>query len=139
MWPDVDALIQSIAKGDEREEFDMNHDGQFDSADLGYWVHELKNTFFGDADLDGQFDSGDIAMVFRFGEYEDGIPLNSTWAEGDWNLDLDFNSSDLVAAFRDGGYEQGPRPARAVPEPAGLTLLLIGLLMCRRRLSLPDA
>ena len=57
------------------------------------------------------------------------------WDEGDWTGDLRFGSSDLVAAFQDGGYEQGPRiNPEMVPEPSGLVLLAMGLLMiCRRR------
>ncbi|MCA9172054.1 MAG: PEP-CTERM sorting domain-containing protein, partial [Planctomycetales bacterium] len=38
------------------------------------------------------------------------------------------DSSDFVAAFSAGGYENGPRAAvSAVPEPATMTLGLIGL------------
>ena len=62
----------------------------------------------GDANQDGTFDSADLILVFKAGEYEDGIPGNSTWAEGDWNCDGDFTTSDLVAALQDGGYLQGP-------------------------------
>ncbi|MCA9215171.1 MAG: hypothetical protein KDB27_19015, partial [Planctomycetales bacterium] len=44
---------------------------------------------------------------FQAGEYEDGIPGNSSWAEGDWNCDGDFSTSDFVVAFIDGGYVTG--------------------------------
>ncbi|MCA9149937.1 MAG: hypothetical protein KDA92_11580, partial [Planctomycetales bacterium] len=69
-------------------------------------------------------------------EYEDEIAENSTWADGDWNGDGEFGSSDFVLAFTSGGYEQGPRLAVAsVPEPAGTTLYLLGILglSCVRR------
>lgn len=129
---DVEALMQSIAAGDERVEFDLNGDQRYDAEDLGFWVHELKNTYFGDADLNGEFNSSDLVEVWKVGEYEDDISRNSTWAEGDWNLDLDFSSSDLVAVFWDGGYELGPRPAQGVPEPSGFLLLLIGIVVLNR-------
>ena len=37
----------------------------------------------GDSNRDGFFDSTDLVQVFQAGEYEDGIPLNSTWETGD--------------------------------------------------------
>ena len=59
----------------------------------------------GDANRDGRFDSVDFVQVFQAGEYEDGIPGNSTWEEGDWNGDGDFDSADFVLAFQTGLYE----------------------------------
>jgi hypothetical protein len=46
--------------------------------------------------------------LFRLGKYDDGIPGNSTFAEGDWNGDGVFDSSDLVLVFQLGTYEGGP-------------------------------
>jgi hypothetical protein len=95
-------------------------------------VHDLKKTFFGDADLDGEFTSRDLVNLFQAGTYEDGLPGNSTWETGDWNGDRNFTSSDLVLAFQDGGYEQGPRASdHAVPEPdLGGVYWAMGLLWC---------
>ncbi|MCA9153019.1 MAG: PEP-CTERM sorting domain-containing protein, partial [Planctomycetales bacterium] len=57
-----------------------------------------------------------------------------SWGEGDWDGDGLFGTSDFATAFQDGGYEAGPRPAvSAVPEPASLTLLLLGLLPFARK------
>ncbi|MCA9168661.1 MAG: pentapeptide repeat-containing protein, partial [Planctomycetales bacterium] len=109
--------------------FNVSNDADVDTADLGMWVHDLKHTWFGDANLDGGFNSSDLVIIFQAGEYEDEVENNSTWATGDWNADGDFTTSDLVVAFQDGGYEQGPRAAlSAVPEPNGLLSLLIGLM-----------
>ena len=86
-------------------------------------------TWVGDADLNQVFDSSDLVAVFIAGQYEDGIPMNSGWAEGDWNGDGEFDSADFVAAFTDGGYEQGPRvAANAVPEPTSHALLITALI-----------
>ena len=101
-----------------------------DHLDRVTWVHGLKRTFFGDANLDGEFNSGDLVDVFTAGEYEDGIPDNSGWAKGDWNGNSDFESGDFVTAFTDGGYEQGPRPAlAAVPEPNGIGMMMTALAL----------
>jgi hypothetical protein len=58
----------------------------------------------GDTDGNGRFDANDLARAFAAGEYEDGIPGNSTFAEGDWNGDGDFNTADLVFAFMEGTF-----------------------------------
>ncbi|MFC1758839.1 hypothetical protein ACFL2H_08730 [Planctomycetota bacterium] len=111
---------------------DLDFDSDVDNDDRRVWVNELAQTYFGDSNLDGEFNSTDFVEVFKRGEYEDGIDLNSGWADGDWNGDGDFGSGDLVLAFQERGFESGPRlDARAVPEPANLDqliLLLVGLV-----------
>ena len=44
-------------------------------------------------------------IVLQAGEYEDGIPKNSTFEEGDWNGDGDFTTADLVWAFKFNRFE----------------------------------
>jgi hypothetical protein len=95
----------------------------------------------GDANGDGIFGTPDLVAVFVGGVYEDGDNDNANWLTGDWDGDLDFTTSDLVAAFRTGRYEQPSiLPASmAVPEPAGCSLMLAGLIaaVLTRRRSLP--
>ena len=91
--------------------FDVTNDGVVNEQDRQSWIKELKNTWYGDADLDGEFSSSDLSTVFAAGEYEDVVSRNSDWAEGDWDGDGDFNSADLVLALADGGYEAGRRPS----------------------------
>jgi lysophospholipase L1-like esterase len=67
-------------------------------------VLDIDPTIVGDANHDGRFDSTDLIVVFQAGEYEDGIPGNSTFEEGDWNGDGDFDSSDIILAFEAGTY-----------------------------------
>ena len=62
----------------------------------------------GDVNLDGVFDSGDLIIMFQAGEYEDGIPGNSTREEGDFDGDGDFTTSDLVLVFRAGFFQRPP-------------------------------
>ena len=135
---DIELLAAEIRRGTNDLGFDLNQDASVDEFDRNIWVHDLKNTYYGDADLDGEFNTKDLVAVFQAGEYEDGIDLNSTWDTGDWNGDGDFNSRDLVFAFQDGGFENGPRVAvQAVPEPEGVLALvgILSLLALRRRVG----
>ena len=124
---DIDLLTAAVRSGDYDPSFDVNDDQVLDAEDRDEWVHRLRQTWFGDANLDGEFSSDDFVQVFQAGKYERGVEAG--WAEGDWNGDGLFDSSDFVTAFQDGGYEMGPRPvAAAVPEPTGVLLLLLGLV-----------
>ena len=123
---DIDALSAAVRAGSTDSKFDVSGDGNVNADDRGFWVDTLRKTYFGDSNLDGEFNTADFVAVFTVGKYESGTPAN--WAEGDWNGDNAFDSSDFVAAFSAGGYENGPRAAvSAVPEPATMTLGLIGL------------
>jgi hypothetical protein len=102
--------------GDPRSIFasDVDGDGDVDvlfasNKQLSWF--ENRSPLIGDANGDGAFNSADLVLVFQSGEYEDGNPGNSIFAEGDWNGDQEFDSSDLVLAFQIGRYEQGNPPA----------------------------
>ncbi|MFC1758116.1 hypothetical protein ACFL2H_05025 [Planctomycetota bacterium] len=109
---DLDQLCTAIGDGDTNPIFDVNGDGSVNHDDHTYWVKQIKETWFGDANLDGEFGSADLVDVFQAAKYETGLAAG--WAEGDWNCDGVFDSGDLVTAFQDGGYEQGPLPAIAM-------------------------
>ena len=126
---DIDLLTGQVIAGLNPSDFDLNDDSLVDQVDRTFWVHEAKNTYFGDANLDGEFNSSDLVAVFEAGQYEDNAAGNSGWATGDWNGDAEFDTSDLVSAFQDGGYEQGSRTAtQAVPEPTSLVMILTALV-----------
>jgi len=126
---DLELLSEEIRAGTNDPALDLNADALVDTSDRDAWVHDLKSTYFGDANLDGEFNSGDLIAVFQAGKYEDSDPMNATWATGDWNGDADFDSGDLILAFQDGAFEQGPRAAVAtVPEPSGLAIMLIAIV-----------
>lgn len=113
---DINLLTAVSAAASNDVVFDLNSDGAVTQADIEVWIHDLRNTWFGDANLDGQFDSQDFVDVFSTGKYE--LDATADWREGDWNGDGRFNSADFIAAFADGGYDRGQRGAvAAVPEP----------------------
>jgi hypothetical protein len=125
---DIDLLSAEVLNQTNEESFDLNGDSFVNGADRIRWVTDLKNTYFGDANLDGEFNSGDLVEVFRVGHYEDGVERNSGWSTGDWNGDQEFDSGDFVEAFVGGGYDMGPRiSAAAVPEPNTFFLCAIAL------------
>jgi glucose/arabinose dehydrogenase len=126
---DIDRLTQAVVQGETASSFDLNSDGLVNPADRLFWIHEIKQTWLGDSNLDGLFDESDLVFTFQAGEYEDGVPQNSSWSTGDWDGDQDFGTADLVAAFQDGGYRAGPRSAvQAVPEPSSLAMWVVAAL-----------
>lgn len=127
---DIDLLNQEIDAETHGLIYDLTHDGIVTDDDRDRWVIELKQTWYGDANLDGRFDSNDLVAVFTAGQYEDDVAGDSKWSTGDWNGDGEFGSADLVTAFEDGGYDLGTRPLiRQVPEPTTATALLIGWMV----------
>lgn len=123
---DINALVFAIRFGAVDDQLDLDGDGIVAENDHTVLIKDLAQTWFGDANLDREFNTADLVDVFTSGEYEDPVPVNSTWSEGDWNADGDFNSGDLVVAFQDGGYEQGPRQSTsAVPEPSAACLIAL--------------
>jgi hypothetical protein len=126
---DLNELTRNVRDHSPDTWHDLTEDGRVDEADRQAWVHDLKRSYFGDANLDGTFDSADLVAAIQAGQYEDAVPLNSNWSTGDWNGDGEFTSVDLVLALADGGYEQGPRsPAATVPEPASVLMVMIVLI-----------
>ena len=128
---DIDILNADIRAGIGLPAQDLNGDGAINAADRTAWVHDLKNTWFGDANLDGEFNSSDFVQVFTAGKFESDV--DATWADGDWNGDGRFNSSDFVAAFGDGGFEIGPRAVENVPEPSAIVLVGFATLAILRK------
>jgi hypothetical protein len=108
----------------------LTGDSLVNEADVTHWISELFGSYQGDINLDKVFSSADLVDMLAAGTYE--VDTASKWSTGDFNGDGRTNSADLVTALAGGGYEAGPRQAiAAVPEPAGATLLLLGLLLLR--------
>lgn len=137
---DLDLLSASLRNGTAGPRVDVDDNHVSESADRTFWVHDVKKTWFGDADLNGRFESRDLIEVFGRGQYDDGESENSTWASGDWDGDSEFASGDLILAFQDGGYDAGPRTGLAivVPEPTTqilVTLTTLGMALIRKQRS----
>jgi hypothetical protein len=128
---DIDQLSEQVRSNANDPLYDLNADAFVNDLDRQVWVHDLKSTYFGDADLNGTFDSTDLVQVLASGEYEDGVALNSTWLTGDWDGDGDFTSGDLVVALSDGGYEAGA--TAAVPEPTPVLTMTAAAVIGARR------
>jgi hypothetical protein len=114
---DVDSLQAAILSGSNDPRFDLDINQRVDTDDVRRLINELLRTEFGDANLDGQFTTRDLVEIFQAGEYEDGVPMNSTWSQGDWDTDGDFTNSDLVLAMQTGGYELEAPPQFAGSKP----------------------
>ncbi len=114
---DIDMTCLAAGVGGQNQViiYDHNRDEQVNDADVEFLVHDILDTTIGDANLDGNFDTADFVLVLMAGEYEDGIPNNSGWAEGDWNCDQEFDTGDLVAALQTGAYESNVPRAVAAP------------------------
>ena len=124
---DIDELSVVVREGSHPERFDVTDDDLVNNDDRAMWVHELKHTYFGDANLDGEFNTGDFVQVFEAGKYE--TQQYAGWAEGDWNGDGVFDTGDFVIAFEDGGYERGlPVHTVVVPEPSSVLLVIAGFV-----------
>ena len=124
---DIDMLAMfSRVPNAKSNTFDVTLDGVIDLADHVHWVHHLRETWFGDANLDGMFNQDDIVDVLEAGEFGDGVPMNSSWATGDWNGDTEFDQLDLVLALQDNGFGKGSRSQnRVVPEPQSIIAMII--------------
>jgi hypothetical protein len=107
---DIDLLLAAIRRGVETSRFDLNGDGKCNFYDSNQLIVNVLRSAFGDSNLDRVFDSGDLVQIFSAGEFEDGIPGNSGWADGDWNGDGDFDTADLVLAFQSGSYVSAAFP-----------------------------
>ena len=120
---DIDLL--SAAVGGYSTSYDLNSDGQITGGDRIVWVEDLKNTYFGDANLDGQFNSVDIVNVLQAGKF--ATNERAGWNEGDWDGNALFDRHDIIVALQDGGYGQGTRSATSdVPQGGALAAIASG-------------
>ena len=117
---DIDALTVEVKAETHTASFDLTGDGLVDMGDRTQWVEEIKNTFFGDADLDGKVDASDLNILGINWQ----ITTATSWAQGDFNGDGSVLAGDLNAL----GMNWQKGVAAAVPEPSSLVLAL-GLSM----------
>jgi hypothetical protein len=124
---DIDLLGKEIISGSNDLTFDMNDDGLVNLADQDQWradgatVNGFASAYLnGDANLDGKVDAGDLNEV--------GLNWQRTvdpWSQGDFDASNFVDAGDLNLLGLN--WQKSILPAAAVPEPSGLTFLLIGL------------
>ncbi|MEZ6119877.1 MAG: lamin tail domain-containing protein [Pirellulaceae bacterium] len=110
---DIDLLCAAVRTQMAPNHYDLDGDGQISSTDVETLLYDILRIVPGDVNLDGVFNSTDLTAIFTKGEYDDSIPLNSTWSSGDWNCDGEFDSSDLVVVFQLGDYEANNATVRS--------------------------
>jgi hypothetical protein len=133
---DVDGLVAEIVAGTNNASFDLNNDTMVDGADLTAWLAEAGSTggltasgnpvLLGDANLDGSVDGQDF-VVWNANKFTN-VPA---WCSGDFNADGAVNGQDFVI-WNANKFNTADGVA-AVPEPAGLMLVLCGCLVFFRR------
>ena len=126
---DLNIMTQNVAlmptDGHEFSEaqlrLDMNGDQSVDVSDVHHWVTDLKSTFVGDTNLDGEVRFDDfLALSANFGQA-------GGWAEGDFDSNGRVDFPDFLALSTNFGVT-AEASAASVPEPAGLTVAVFGLL-----------
>ena len=124
---DIDLLSQQVVAEINTPRFDLNSDGVVNSADRTFWIEELADTSFGDADLNGTVEFADFLQLSANFNQETG------WAGGDFDGNGVAEFADFLL-LSDNFGKTGSGTA-AVPEPsAGLLLVgvLIGISSVRR-------
>jgi MYXO-CTERM domain-containing protein len=112
---------------------DVNGDGVVNQLDVTYELNHYFHTSYGDANLDRATDFGDFQTLLNHWQAS-GAAIG--WAQADYNGDgvvdfLDFQI--LLNYWNPGGWNYAPSQT---PEPASLTLILLGALgLVRRRRS----
>ncbi len=109
---------------------DVNGDGVVNQLDVTYELNHYFRTSYGDANLDHATDFGDFQSLLNHWQAS-GAAIG--WAQADFNGDgvvdfLDFQI--LLNYWNPGGWNYAPSQT---PEPASLSLILLGGLALLRR------
>ena len=143
---DIDAIYQNLTVAPAsyigtwprpvqpyQAQYDVNGDGAVTQADVTYELNHYFHTSYGDSNLDRATDFGDFQTLLN--HWQASGPTIG-WAQADFNGDgvvdfLDFQI--LLNYWNPGGWNYAPSQT---PEPASLTLILLGALgLVRRRRS----
>ena len=116
---DIDLLSAEIDSSEPRGWFDLNNDDMVDQDDRSVWVHDLKQTSFGDADLDGKVDFADFLLL------SGSFSKSGGWAMGDFDGSGDVAFADFLILSENFGASKAN--IASVPEPSCQFLVLLGL------------
>ena len=124
---DIDQLMSEVAAGTHLATFDLNGDGTVDDIDRNAWLFQAasENGFaepllVGDSNLDGTVNATDLNALAL--SWRQDVQL---WTRGNFT-GAGVDSADLNALALNWRRTIAPAP-QAVPEPAGLSLILVGL------------
>ena len=131
---DIDLLSAAVRNGSLNQAFDLTGDGNIDRQDREFWVQNLANTFFGDANLDQQVEFGDFLVLSGNFSREVG------WASGDFDGSGRAEFADFLLLSANFGNTR-MEPSGVVPEanlPASLSISLGVIIMLRRKARRAD-
>lgn len=123
---DIDALSVQANSAEPDLAFDLNSDGAVNEDDRVQWVEELRETFFGDADLNNKVEFNDFVIV------SNNFNQDSGWSTGDFDGNGKTEFGDFVLLSNNFNRNA----VSSVPEPGSLALMLLGIvaaLTCQRR------
>ena len=126
---DVDALVAAIVSGDNDPTYDLTGEGVVNNGDLQEWLGlagaanlDSQNPYLlGDANLDGTVDGQDF-VLWNANKFDP----TAQWCAGDFNADGLVDGQDFVV-WNQNKFTSADGHAAAVPEPAGLLAMLLGL------------
>ena len=125
---DIDMLVGALAASSTDLQFDVDESGTVDSADLDEWLSFAgqenlpvrRPYLYGDADLNGTVDGTDF-LAWNANKFENV----ATWSGGDFTADGVVDGADFL---RWNANKFQSSDVTSVPEPIGVSSVLIGLL-----------
>ena len=127
---DIDELVDATNSPEPSDFYDLNGDGSVNADDRTFWIEELANVTYGDADMNGEVDFGDFLALSGAFETDGG------WSGGDFDGSGLTDFVDFLTLS--GNFGQTVTAVASVPEPssvalATLSLLALGVLLRRKR------
>ncbi len=128
---DIDMLFNEIpgTVPPVHSKFDLDltgsSNGTIEQADVIELVEVILGTSFGDVDLDRDVDTEDLTTSIM--NFTSAGGSGKLWADGDMDGDSDVDTSDLTTSIINftGAMTDA---VSTVPEPSGLTILIVGVL-----------
>ena len=123
---DLDTLAGQVLLNSEDLLYDLNKDGTVDSNDRSFWITDLKETFFGDADLNKEVAFSDfLSLSSNFGK-------SGGWAQGDFDGDGQVQFPDFL--MLSSNFGKSATAVASVPEPSAFNLAMLVLIALLRRI-----